>query len=180
MNDNNEKNTDQENSIGKIMLILALLLVLAMLTFFFKDVLDKQRNPNQQINNILNSEGIPEVVLQQNRQGHYFATGSINNQTVDFLLDTGATDVAIPAEIAKKLKLKPGPEVRMTTANGVITAQMTRLDNVELGGISLKNIRATINPFMHKDDEILLGMSFLKHLEMTQRGKTLILKPYYE
>lgn len=160
------------------MLILAFVIALAMMTWFFGDVLDKQRNPNQQVMKTINTAGLPEVVLQQNRQGHYLATGSINNHSVNFLLDTGATDVAIPGKLAKRLNLKPGPEIEVSTANGVILARMTRLDRVDLGTISLKNVKATINPFMNEDDEILLGMSFLKKLEMIQRGQTLILRQY--
>ena len=169
---------DQNNSgMGKAMLILAFVIALGMMTLFFGDVLNDQRNPNQQIMNTMNTDGIPEVVLQRNRYGHYVATGIINGEAVEFMLDTGATDVAIPGELAKKLNLKPGSEVRVSTANGIVTARMTRLDQVELGAISLNNIKATINPFMD-EDEVLLGMSFLKQLEMIQRGETLTLRQY--
>ena len=169
---------DQNNSgMGKAMLILAFVIALGMMTLFFGDVLNDQRNPNQQIMNTMNTDGIPEVVLQRNRYGHYVATGIINGEAVEFMLDTGATDVAIPGGLAKKLNLKPGPEVRVSTANGIVTARMTRLDQVELGAISLNNIKATINPFMD-EDEVLLGMSFLKQLEMIQRGETLTLRQY--
>lgn len=175
------QNSNQDNNgMGRIMLSMAFILALAMLTWFFRDVLDKQHNPNQQIKNSLNNDGIPEVVLQQNRQGHYYATGLINNQPVNFLLDTGATDVAVPAELAKKLNLKPGPEIHASTANGNIIARMTKIDRIDLGAISLKNVRATILPSMGEDNEILLGMSFLKNLEMIQRGNKLILRPYYD
>lgn len=158
------------------MLVLAFILALAMMTLLFDDVLDDQRNPNQQVmtNRV---DGIPEVTLKRNRYGHYFATGSINGHAAEFLLDTGATHVAIPGKLAQKWKLKRGPDISVSTANGVVTAYMTRLDRVDLGDISLTDVRATINPQM-KDEEILLGMSFLKELEMIQRGDTLILKQY--
>ena len=169
---------DQNNSAtGKIMLLLAFMIILGMMTWFFTGLLDSQRNPNQQVIKTISTDGIPEVVLQQNRYGHYVATGSINGQSVEFMLDTGATDVAIPGKLAKLLKLKPGPEIKVSTANGTIVAKMTRLDRVELGSISLRNIKATINPFMD-DDEVLMGMSFLKQLEMIQRGETLTLRQY--
>lgn len=171
-------NEQNNSSLGRGMLILAFIIVLGMLTMFFGDVLDKQRNPNQQLTNSTNIEGLPEVVLQRNLQGHYIASGLINGHDVEFMLDTGATDVAISADTARELNLKRGREVRVTTANGVITAYQARLDQVELGAISLNNIKATINPYMDADDEILLGMSFLKKLEMIQRGDTLILRKY--
>ncbi len=160
------------------MLILAFVVALAMMTLFFGDILDKQHNPNQQVLSATNTEGLPEVVLQQNRHGHYVATGSINGYSVDYLLDTGATNVAVPGRLAKIMNLKPGPEIEVHTANGIVIAKLTRLDRVDLGAISLKNVAATINPSMDEDDEILLGMSFLRKLEMIQRGETLILRQY--
>jgi len=168
----------QHSSIGKAMLVLAFIIVLGMMSWFFSGILEKQRNPNQQVLRSISTEGKPEVVLQRNRYGHYMATGSINNHPVDFLLDTGATDVAIPAKLAKQLNLKKGPEIEISTANGVVLARMTRLDRVDLGAISLRNVNATITPSMDEDDEILLGMSFLKKLEMIQRGENLILRQY--
>jgi len=111
--------------------------------------------------------------------GHYVANGSINSQPVIFMLDTGATDVSIPEAIARKLNLTPGPTATYQTANGPVKVQITRLDKISLGDISLTNIRATINPG-YKSNEILLGMSFLKHLEFSQRGNTLTLRQYPE
>ena len=93
------------------------------------------------------------------------------------MLDTGATDVAIPETIASELGLPRGPKAFYRTANGAVEVAMTRLDQVSLGDITLSDIRATINPG-YRSDDILLGMSFLKHLEFTQRGDTLTLRQY--
>ena len=54
---------------------------------------------------------------------------------------------------------------------------LTRLDSISIGDIEIRDIRATINPNTD-DDDILLGMTFLKHLEFTQRGNTLTLRQY--
>jgi aspartyl protease family protein len=62
-----------------------------------------------------------------------------------------------------------------STANGIITTYATRVATVSLGNIELHNIRASINPYA-PDDDVLLGMSFLKELEMVQRGDVLILR----
>jgi aspartyl protease family protein len=96
---------------------------------------------------------------------------------VAFLLDTGASDVAIPAELADRLGLQRGHPVQYQTANGTVTAWRTHIDSVSIGPMVVKNVPASINPGM-KDMEILLGMSVLKHVEFTQRGDTLILRPY--
>ena len=93
---------DSTNKIAKIFVWLAWIIAIALLMFFFQDVLDKQYNPNNQPQVGLNSSGQAEVVLKQNRQGHYVSKGTINEFSVTFLLDTGATQVSIPAHIADK------------------------------------------------------------------------------
>ena len=148
--------------------------LLAGASFFFDDVLERINNPNQAITTIFNQAGEQEIVLKQNRQGHYIASGEINGQTVQFLLDTGATHVAIPEHIANKLKLKKGTQHQTITANGTSSSFMTQLDSVSLGNLEMKNVPASISKGM-QFDKILLGMSFLKHLKITQQGKLLTL-----
>lgn len=164
-----------DKHLSQTMIYLAWILFLALLTMAFNKFLDRQNNPNQEITRHYNADNSAEVRLIQNRHGHYLAKGYINDEPVTFLLDTGATLIIIPAHIARRLKLVPGPAISSATANGTITVYQTRLKSVRIGAIELKNIRASINPAM-KHDEILLGMSFMKHLEMTQRDKQLILK----
>lgn len=169
---------DQPKRIGKGMIIVAWLLVLSILTLFFNNVLKHQDNPNQTVNTNTDGNGKREVILQRNRSGHYIATGKLDNLSVDFLLDTGATWVSIPEHIANKINLPKGAEMEVSTANGVITTYATRVDTISLGDIQLHNVRASINPYA-PDDGVLLGMSFLKELELIQRGDTLILRQYH-
>lgn len=164
-------------SIGVSMVVLAWVLLIGLLFWWFANYEESKRNPNQQINSRYTTNGLQEIVLQRNRYGHYVATGSINGQPVTFLLDTGASDVSIPGGLAKKLKLKRGRSQIYNTANGQITAYLTKLDRVSLGDIELRNVRASINPSMQAN-EVLLGMSFLKELEFTQRGNTLTIRQY--
>jgi len=170
---------EEQKKIGAIMLTLMWLGIFAILGYFFSGILDKQNNPNQLVQTVSLSGDIKELVLQRNRMGHYVANGSINAQAVTFMLDTGATDVSIPAVIAHKLNLKPGSTATYQTANGPVDVRLTRLETISLGDISLHNVRATINPG-YKSNEILLGMSFLKHLEFSQRGNTLTLRQHPE
>jgi len=169
----------EQKKLGALMITLMWIIIFVLLAFFFSDQLNKQKNPNQSPTTIKSSDGIKSLVLQRNRQGHYVSNGKINNIPVVFMLDTGATDVSIPEKIAQKLNLKKGPAAIYQTANGPVKVSMTRLQHISLGDISLNNVRATINPGFHSN-EILLGMSFLKHLEFSQRGNKLTLKQYPE
>ncbi len=163
------------NKIGKIFVWLAWIIALALLMFVFQDVLDEQYNPNSQPQVNLNSSGQAEVVLKQNRQGHYVTRGTINELSVTFLLDTGATQVSIPAHIADELQLESYGSYPVQTANGTVTVYRTKIDQLSIGNIFLYNVAAHINPAM-KNDEILLGMSALKQLDFHQTGKQLILR----
>ena len=162
--------------LGNGMVILAWIIVLGLATFYFDRYLDKQHNPNQQVATTQSGK-TREVILERNRAGHYVATARINDQAVVAMLDTGATHISIPEHIAQQLQLDRGPSFQVSTANGDITVYATILDKVQLGKISLDRVRANINPYMHQN-EILLGMSFLKHIEFTQRGNQLTLKQY--
>jgi aspartyl protease family protein len=150
---------------------LTWLIALALLTMLFNNWLDKQQNPNAALASV-NVDIDTPVILKRNRQGHYIASGLVNEQPVVFLLDTGATVISIPEKVAERMELKKGPAVRVGTANGSIKVYSTVLESVQLGHIVLKNVRGHINPFMN-GQTALLGMSFLKHLELQQSGDTL-------
>ena len=166
---------DPTNKMAKIFVWLAWIVALFLLMFFFQGSLDKQFNPNSQPEMRLTEQGKAEVVLAQNRQGHYVARGTINDMSVTFLLDTGATQVSIPAHIADKLNLSGQGNYQVQTANGSVTVYKTTLDQLSIGNILLYNVAAHINPAM-KTDEILLGMSALKQVDFHQTGKQLILR----
>lgn len=173
----NDLDTASPNSsrVGFVMTVLAWIVVLGLLSAFFGGWLEKRHNPNQQVHSEVRADGVREVVLRQNRAGHYIANGTINGHKVTFLLDTGATSVSVPSSVAGPIGLKRGAPQRANTANGIITTYATRLDEVQLGNIRLDNVRADINPHM-KGEEVLLGMSFLRKLEFTQRDRELTIR----
>jgi len=156
------------------MIIAAWVLLLLLLTWFFNDRLDAQRNPNRQLATIKTTE-IPVVRLERNRFGHYVASGTINGLPVEFMLDTGATDVSIPAAMADRIGLERGRRVYYQTANGTISAWQTTLAEIQLGPLRLGPVAASINP-NDSDAAVLLGMSFLRQLDFSQHGNTLTLK----
>ena len=167
-------NRDFISRAGTFMTVIAWLIFLSIL-FAGSDFLISQRNnPNQQVTTIENGSQ-KQVLLKRNSHGHYVSNGRINNHKVVFLLDTGASDIAIPESVAKKIGLTRGYPITIKTANGNTTAYRTKIDSAAIGDIRLHELNATILTNMH-GDEILLGMSFLKHLELIQKGKTLTIR----
>ena len=173
----NDPQQKEQTRIGTFMVAAMWVVFLILLISYFEDVIDKQTNPNQSLNTQYSNAGVREVELQRNRYGHYVTDGSINGQHVVFMLDTGATGVAVPQHIANDLQLKRGAAIQVLTANGEVTGYTSKLDSVAVDDIELKDVRAIINP-RDDSDVILLGMSFLKKIEFTQRGDVLILKQY--
>lgn len=163
-------------ALGKYMSFAAAALALIGLTVFFSGVLERQHNPNMNPASTV-EDGLREVVLRQNRWGHYVATGAINGSDVTFMVDTGATDVAVPERMALELGLPKGRDIMISTANGVARGWTTRLDSVRLGEIELYDVEATIAPGLGEEGA-LLGMSFLKRVELLQRGETLTLRQF--
>ena len=154
------------------MLTTAWVLIMFGLYWFFNGWEEKQVNPNTA--RVL-SQQQGELTLVRNRAGHYVADGEINGRRVTFLLDTGATWVALPTALARELGLKRGAAVTLQTANGAAVGYQTRLDSVRLGPIEMRDVGALVSDGMDADT-VLLGMNFLKRLELTQRGDKLILK----
>jgi aspartyl protease family protein len=156
------------------LLILAWCAGLFLATRFFGEWEARQNNPNVVVSS-QQGDGFIEVKLVSNQQGHFVASGQINGQPVDFMLDTGATDVSIPAELAKRLKLEEGFGVTLSTANGLSQGYRTRIDRLQVGDIVLRDVRALVAPGLD-GNQVLLGMSALNKLEFTQRGGTMLLR----
>jgi aspartyl protease family protein len=159
---------------GKVLMILAWAAGLFLATRFFGDWEDKQQNPNTVVTS-QHRDGYIEVQLVGNRQGHFVSSGQINGRAVQFLIDTGATDVAVPGALAQSLGLRRGMPVMVSTANGNSQGFRTTLDRLQLGDIVLHDVRALVAPGL-QGNEVLLGMSAMKQLEFTQRGGTLLLR----
>lgn len=153
---------------------LASIALLGVLWLAFDGYLDRVNNPNR---NLSVQPGQTELVLKRNRAGHYVAPGTINGQPVTFLVDTGATQVSVPAHLADTLGLAAGAPAQVITANGAVTVRATNIGELGLGPFLVRNVPGHLNPGF-RQDEILLGMSLLRHLEFTQRGDTLILRPH--
>jgi aspartyl protease family protein len=177
MNDHDPQ--QQTRKLGQGMVAAAFVLAIALLTWFFAGVEQRAHNPNEDPASTQTIAGGIEVQLERNRAGHYVMSGSINGVSVDFILDTGATDVVIPASVADAAGLEQGYANQAMTANGMVTIFSTRIASLELGAIELNDVRASINPSMH-DSIVLLGMSALRQIEFSQRGSLLTLRYHPE
>lgn len=159
---------------GKLLMLLAWAAALYLATQFFGDWEQRRENPNP-VPVSQHGDGYVEVQLAGNGQGHFVSGGFINGQPVQFMLDTGATDVAMPEAVARKLELTRGAPVLLTTANGKTQGYRTEIASLQLGDIRLSNVRALVVPGF-EGNQVLLGMSALKQLEFTQRGGNLLLR----
>jgi aspartyl protease family protein len=152
------------------MIVATWLLLLILLTLLFSNWLQRERNPNRALTVFDGPTGEAVVTLQSNRAGHYLASGEINGVEVTFLLDTGATWVAVPERVARLTGLRKGPRSQSVTANGVADTWLTRIDSIRLGPFEMQGVRAAIIPDM-PGDEVLLGMNFLKRFKLEQEGE---------
>ena len=168
--------THSTKKLGMMFTAAAWILGFFLLALLFTKVLDQQNNPNQSIATLASSD-FREVVLLRNRHGHYVFDGEINRHKVTFLVDTGATTTAIPGGMQQTLGLKAGPATSVSSANGLTTAYLTRLDQLAIGEIELFDVSASIIPGM-RVNEILLGMNVLQHFELIQSGKQLTIRQY--
>ena len=110
--------------------------------------------------------------------GMYSITGFINGQSVKFLVDTGATWIAMNVHQARSLGINfryIGKRSYVSTANGVVPIYRITLDKVRVGEIELTNVAAGVLEG-NSPTEVLLGNSFLNRVEMQRQGQVMLLK----
>ncbi len=116
------------------------------------------------------------VSLTADARGHFIADGTVNGISVRFLVDTGASSIALSVDDAKRsgVNYLAGTRGRVQTANGVAPAYLVKLDAVRVGDITVNNVDAVVID-SNKLGIALLGMSFLNRMEMKRAGDTLTL-----
>lgn len=115
------------------------------------------------------------VTLAADGSGHFFAQGSVNGNPMRFVVDTGATLIALPGADAQRLGLdyRKGPRGITQTANGPVAVYQVRLDRVRIGGIELHAVDGVV--IEQGLPVALLGMSFLSRVEMRREGDSMTL-----
>ena len=115
------------------------------------------------------------VNLAADERGHFVTLGSINGGSVRFLVDTGATMIALPAADARRLGInyKQGRQGYSKTANGVAPVYVVKLDTVKIGDVVINQVDAAV--MENGLDVALLGMTFLNRTEMKREGMIMTL-----
>jgi len=118
----------------------------------------------------------PRLVLRADAQGHFIHSGYINGRSMQYMVDTGASTVAIGLADAQRMGLKTegSPPVQLATANGTVQGWRVRLDSVRIGPLELRNVDATITP--QSMPYVLLGNSFLRAFDMNRTGNQMVLQ----
>ncbi|MBI3774703.1 MAG: TIGR02281 family clan AA aspartic protease [Gammaproteobacteria bacterium] len=125
-----------------------------------------------------NAVPMAEVRIARDSIGMYHSHGSINGTAVKFLVDTGATTIALNGSQARRLGIdfkKQGKPIPINTASGNTVGYRITLDRVKLGSIELYSVEAVVLD-SSQPQEALLGMSFLGRLEMQNEGSLLRLR----
>ena len=124
---------------------------------------------------------VKEVQVWRDTTGMYTTVGSIDGLPVSFLIDTGATQVAMNASQARRLGIDyhvTGNPAEVTTASGVERAWMVTLDSVKVGDLEVRNVSAVV--LEGKQPKVtLLGMSYLGRMEISNDGSLMTLRQKY-
>lgn len=117
-----------------------------------------------------------KIILMSDSRGHFVNQGQINGRVMQFMVDTGATTVAIGKPDADRMGLdyQNGQPVRMNTANGVAQGWRIRLNSVRIGDVEVLNVDAIVTP--QAMPYVLLGNSFLGSFQMTRNNDQMVLE----
>lgn len=120
-----------------------------------------------------------QIVLPMGQGGHYTSIGMINGQVTSFLVDTGATSVAISQIEAEKLGLRYmyGKRIVTLTANGVVPAYQIQLATIRIGEVEVRDVDAIVIPGAMS--HVLLGNSFLNRFQMRRENDVMTLELRY-
>lgn len=126
------------------------------------------------------ANAISSVTLYADSQGHFMSDCQINGASLKFLVDTGATTVALNSGDAQfaNIDYKRGVPVQVATANGIVTAYRVTIANLKIGAVTLSQVEASVleggSPSV-----VLLGMTALNRLDMKRQDIALTLTKKY-
>jgi aspartyl protease family protein len=134
----------------------------------------------QQVYSVGGGGNGPAVIsLTADARGHFMTSGTINGSSAHFMVDTGATMVAMGAADARRANIDyaKGESGTMVTANGTVRVWRTTINALRIGDVLLNGVEAVVQE--HDMPIVLLGMSFLNRMEMQRSGDTMTLRRRY-
>jgi aspartyl protease family protein len=119
------------------------------------------------------------ITITESGDGHFMTAGQINGKAVQFMVDTGATSIAMGVSDAERagIKYKDGQPVRMGTANGTTTGYRIKLNSVRIGDVEMFDVDAVVVP--QAMPFLLLGNSFLSRFQMRRENSLMTLDKRY-
>jgi len=117
------------------------------------------------------------ALIDRTFDGHFYLTGTINGRELAFMVDTGASTIAIGDTLAGKLDLGPCRPRQYSTASGTVSGCEATADRVEVAGLRLSDVPVAVLP---GGDTVLLGMNVLRHFRIEQQGGRMRLTPNHE
>lgn len=121
-----------------------------------------------------------EVRIPRADNGHYYVSGYINGRPVDFMVDTGASAVAMNMHDAQRLgvNFRRGIKGNASTAGGIVNTYHVDLDKLSIGNITVHQVRSTV-VIGNFPAQVLLGNSFLSQIEMSEEAGVLVMRKKY-
>ncbi len=119
------------------------------------------------------------IVMSADSGGHFFTSGTINGRAVQFMVDTGATSIAMGVPDAERIGLnyRSGQLGRSGTANGSVDTWTLKLDSVRIGEVEIRDVQAAVLPA--RMPFVLLGNSFLNRFQMRRDNDQMVLERRY-
>jgi aspartyl protease family protein len=136
-------------------------------------------SPSSRISTQFETRKTEAITIRRDASLHYLVNGEVNGRSAPFVVDTGATLIALSGEQASRLGLnwQNNPSGRVETAGGATKAYSLMLEKVSIGGLDVHHVEAVVIP--KQTIPALLGMSFLRHFEMSESDNVLTLKKKY-
>ena len=117
------------------------------------------------------------LVITRQKDGHFYVDGEVNRQPVRFLVDTGASAVAISNAVARAAGLPEGSPITVSTAGGARAARRVHGVPVKAGPLARNDVTVTVGLSMEHADDALLGQSFLRHFDVSISADRMVLRP---
>ena len=118
------------------------------------------------------------LVIPRGSDGHFRVAGSVNGQPVRFMVDTGASLIAVTDALAQQAGLEGGQVTQFRTANGVRPGRVVAAPSVAVGGFVVSGLRVGTGYTGETVGDALLGQNFLQHFEVQIQRDRMVLRPH--